>query len=221
MSASQADTVLQGLRAAGDLDDLDLHFARLMTRMAVQPSVTLAVAAAAASQATGEGHVCTDLTLLAVAAASAGVEQTDARALRDTLLVSGVATTPGGFAPLVLDDAGRLYLWRYHDWQQRVARALVARVEDAADVDEDLLRDGLARVFPAQAGQPGADRQRLAAAVAVLKRLAVISGGPGTGKTTTVARILALLTEQALARSPARAPRVVLAAPTGKAAAKV
>ena len=61
------------------------------------------------------------------------------------------------------------------------------------------LADGLARLF---AGH-GDDRQRLAAAAAVLRRLAVVAGGPGTGKTTTVARIVALLAEQA----PARAAR--------------
>jgi exodeoxyribonuclease V alpha subunit len=60
------------------------------------------------------------------------------------------------------------------------------------------------------------DWQRLAAAVAALKRFAVISGGPGTGKTTTVVRILALLLEQAPAPL-----RIALAAPTGKAAARM
>ena len=74
------------------------------------------------------------------------------------------------------------------------------------------LADGLGRLF---AGQ-GDDRQRLAAAAAVLRRLAIVAGGPGTGKTTTVARIVALLAEQA-----PREPLVALAAPTGKAAARL
>jgi exodeoxyribonuclease V alpha subunit len=80
----------------------------------------------------------------------------------------------------------------------------------------EVLADGLARLF---AGQTDG-RQCLAAAAAVLRRLAVVAGGPGTGKTTTVARIVALLAEQAAATgSPP--PLVALAAPTGKAAARL
>lgn len=70
------------------------------------------------------------------------------------------------------------------------------------------------------APERGTDRQRLAAAVAVLRPLTVVAGGPGTGKTTTVARILALLDEQALAAG-APPPLVALTAPTGKAAARL
>ena len=79
-------------------------------------------------------------------------------------------------------------------------------------------------MFPAATGGPeadgGADRQRLAAASAVLRRLTVVAGGPGTGKTTTVARILALIDEQARAAG-APPPLMALTAPTGKAAARL
>jgi exodeoxyribonuclease V alpha subunit len=80
------------------------------------------------------------------------------------------------------------------------------------------LRSDLARLFPE--GSAGAKEQRLAAVLAVLSRLSVISGGPGTGKTFTVAKILVLLQEQALAvgRDPYR---VALLAPTGKAAQRL
>jgi exodeoxyribonuclease V alpha subunit len=85
-------------------------------------------------------------------------------------------------------------------------------------VREDVLADGLARLFD---GTSDADaRQRLAAETAVRRRLAVVAGGPGTGKTTTVARIVALLCEQAAAAG-AVPPLVALAAPTGKAAARL
>ena len=222
-AAETADSVVQRLRAEGRADDLDLHFARLMTRMASTPSPWLALAAAGASHASAEGHVCTSLPLLLAEAARVGLDghDDDVAALRGALERSGVVGAPGDFTPLVLDAAGRLYLWRYHDWQRRVARQLTARVTDAPDVDPALLREGLQRLFAGNAGVPGPDRQRIAAAVAVLKRLAVVSGGPGTGKTTTVARILALLTEQGLARASHQPPRIVLAAPTGKAAARL
>ena len=79
-----------------------------------------------------------------------------------------------------------------------------------------MLADGLARLFDGD--EP--DLQRLAAATCVLRRLAVVGGGPGTGKTTTVTRILVLLDEQAEAAG-APTPLVALAAPTGKAAARL
>jgi exodeoxyribonuclease V alpha subunit len=92
------------------------------------------------------------------------------------------------------------------------------------DVDLAVLAAGLDRLYPPEpAGAAGAgdvDLARAAAAVAVGGRLAVIAGGPGTGKTTTVARVLALLHEQAAARGRPP-PRVGLAAPTGKAAARL
>jgi exodeoxyribonuclease V alpha subunit len=83
-------------------------------------------------------------------------------------------------------------------------------------VDADVLADGLARLFPSEDDE----RQRTASASAVRHRFAVVAGGPGTGKTTTVARIVALLAEQAAAAGRAE-PLVALAAPTGKAAARL
>ena len=118
--------------------------------------------------------------------------------------------------PLRLDGT-LLYLDRYWRLEARVGVDLLARAgQAAAGVDEELLALGLGRYF----GGPEPDLQRAAAAVAVRSRLAVVAGGPGTGKTTTVARILALLHEQAAAAGR-RPPRVALAAPTAKAAARL
>src|SRR5690606_22156920 len=92
-------------------------------------------------------------------------------------------------------------------------------VED--DAGDDALRASLQRLFAPGGEGPSLDpRQRLAAAVAMLRRLTVISGGPGTGKTTTVLRILAAAVERA--RHDDRAtPRILLLAPTGKAATRL
>jgi exodeoxyribonuclease V alpha subunit len=87
----------------------------------------------------------------------------------------------------------------------------------ADGVDTGLMKAGLSELF---SGQDDPDLQRMAAATAVLRRLSVIAGGPGTGKTTTVARVLALLEAQAAATGQ-RPPLVALAAPTGKAAARL
>ena len=105
-----------------------------------------------------------------------------------------------------------LYLDRYWREERQVAadlQALGAAPPD--DVDDDVLAEGLARLFPNEDDE----RQRKASASAVQHRFAVVAGGPGTGKTTTVARIVALLAEQAAAAGNAE-PLVALAAPTGQ-----
>lgn len=193
--------------------DVDLHFGRLMARLAGSERPELALAAALASRATGEGDVCVRLADFAGRSVP-GFELT-APALDDwtgLLREHTVVGAPGDFRPLVLDDAGRLYLYRYWDYEKRLAEELLARAQDADGVDEALLRAGLARYFP----NARDSEQKIAAAMAVMRRLCVISGGPGTGKTTTVVKILALLAEQAHGRIT-----IGLAAPTGKAAARV
>lgn len=215
-----------------EFSDIDLHFGRLMQRLANAERPALEMAAALASHATGNGDVCVRLAEFAGRALPAlgpsvtrpdsqGGTRSDAEnfiapaldawmaLLRDCTVVGA----PGDFRPLVLDDAGRLYLHRYWAYEKCLADDLLARAEDAADIDEALLRDGLKRYFP----DARDIEQTLAAATAVLRRLCVISGGPGTGKTTTVVKILALLAEQAGGREIA----IGVAAPTGKAAARV
>jgi exodeoxyribonuclease V alpha subunit len=121
-----------------------------------------------------------------------------------------------------MDAADRLYLRRFWSWQSRLSQALGVRARASGDpVDGALLREGLDRFFPGGPPDGGAvDWQRIAAQLAVLRRFCVVSGGPGTGKTSTVVKMLALLVEQALAagRTP---PTVMLVAPTGKAAARL
>ncbi len=116
----------------------------------------------------------------------------------------------------------RLYLDRYWREERRLAADLQAFSEaEAAEVRAEVLAAGLSRIFPEPTddGAPDAS-QRRAAASSVLRRFAVVAGGPGTGKTTTVARIVALLAEQAAAAGLPE-PLVALAAPTGKAAARL
>lgn len=175
---------------------------------------TLAARAACeVSLATSAGHVCAHLDALG----SAG-EAGDAAALRDRLLASGIVGTPAasGTLPLIVDADGRLYLHRYYDYERRLAQRL-RRCGPAQLADPAALKARLDALFAANAARLGGrvDRQKLAAANALLGRLTVISGGPGTGKTTTVVNLLACLLEQ----QPAA--RVALAAPTGKAAARL
>lgn len=114
--------------------------------------------------------------------------------------------------PLVLTANGRLYLRRYWDYERRLRAQLTARSR-ASGLEAAAVRAELDRVFE----PPGEeiDWQRLAAALALYRKLAVITGGAGTGKTTTVVKILAAL------RQLERGARIALAAPTGKAAARL
>ncbi len=200
-------------------------FARQAERWArarsASASATCAVrqAAEAVSLATSNGHVCVSLHDLA----ATGTELAGAAAWREALLASGVvgaAEAPGNF-PLVLDADGRLYLHRYFDYERRLAVRLMRAQSfetPAGDAeDPSALRRQLDALFAANAtqlaGQP--DWQKIAAALALRGRLCVISGGPGTGKTTTVVNLLACL----IAQDPNC--RIALAAPTGKAAARM
>lgn len=217
---SRALNIVRGLKAQVPLTELDLHFATLMGRLDGDPCPELLVAAALTSHFTGAGDVC--LQLGEWSARSVGGQEGELqmpvradwmRLLRE----SPVVGAPGDYRPLILDGAGRLYLQRYWAYEQRLADMLLERSQrDVTGVDEQALQRGLALLFPPQP-ELAIDWQKIAAAVAVQKRITVISGGPGTGKTSTVVRILALLQQQAADR-----PLVIaLAAPTGKAAARL
>ncbi|MDR5811356.1 AAA family ATPase [Caballeronia sp. LZ019] len=179
-------------------------------------------AALAISRATALGHVCMPL------AALARRHGESVREARDALLASGVATLArtqaridaAALRPLVIDEDGRLYLARYFDYERRLAVALVERARGARiDVSQRELAQQagrIARYFgQAPADDDDIDWQRVAALVALAGRLTIVSGGPGTGKTTTVVGVLACL----LDADPTL--RIALAAPTGKAAQRM
>jgi exodeoxyribonuclease V alpha subunit len=206
------------------LRNLDLYFARQMFRLDAGSNELLMLPAALASRAIDDGDVCLDL------AAVAGTQLKDLKLsteyrldipslveLRETLRSSRVVGSPGETTPLILDEQDHLYLGRYWWFEKQVADALLARAVSLqpGEGDDELLGQGLQRMFSSSHGET--DWQRVAAAVAVLRRFSVISGGPGTGKTHTVAAILALLLEQ----SRGRHLRIAMAAPTGKAAARL
>ena len=188
-------------------------------------------AAAALSLAVSEGHVCLMLESLAAAASDDASSVLDVRGWRAALLASGIVGTPEapGVLPLILDADDRLYLHRYFDYERRLARRLTqarhagtggpsgASAGAGDSIDSPALRARLAELFAANAARldGAADWQQLAAALALRGRLTVISGGPGTGKTTTVVNLLACL----IALAPDC--RIALAAPTGKAAARM
>jgi exodeoxyribonuclease V alpha subunit len=173
---------------------------------------TAQLAAALAMQATQSGHVCADLEQEAgwgAWAAEMGEAQRDAFRER----IAGLAIVGGAddWTPLVWDGR-RLSLRRYWAYELQVVQDFLAR-----STASEVLGPALEAVLNLRVADAG---QRAAARSALVNRLTLISGGPGTGKTTTLARLIGLLNEQA-AMAGKSAPRITLAAPTGKAAARM
>ncbi|WP_171982262.1 exodeoxyribonuclease V subunit alpha [Aquaspirillum sp. LM1] len=217
------------------LRPLDGRFARFLAELDPQAAPELLLAAALASHQLGRGHPCLDLSTLAAGAALDHVlglppegDSSPAPSLpplwpwpaaeSPLLAVVGRDDATRRESPLVRDGE-RLYLRRYWQYEQDVALALHQRAQPehatlpVLPVLPDWLQQG-------QADGQSADWQQLACALALRGRLTLITGGPGTGKTTTVVRLLALLQSQALAAGQP-ALRIRLAAPTGKAAARL
>jgi len=166
------------------------------------------------SLATSEGHVCLPLRALCDAAETRG----DIATLRGRLRASGVVGSgePGDALPLILDADDRLYLHRHFDQERRLAQGLHRAATAPPSAVDAAARALLRQLFDDGAAQPQApDWQQVAAALALQRKLVVISGGPGTGKTSTVFKLLACV----LAQQPQA--RIALAAPTGKAAARL
>lgn len=120
---------------------------------------------------------------------------------------------PGEHKPLILEH-DLVYLYRYWQYESALATRLKKLAAGQPAIDVELLKSGLEREFPGAAPD---DRQKMAAVAAVASRFCVISGGPGTGKTTTVKKIISLLQEQSFGADF----RILLAAPTGKAAGRL
>jgi len=214
-------TTLRALQDAGYLSPLSVHFARFVARHSGLAEGELAVLSAALlSERNQRGDVCLDLTALAGRAlftsdsGAFGVIAPDLASWTNALRDCRCVALPGTRSPMILDE-GRLYLHRYWRHEVAVASDLSARLAVKPEVNVPLLREGLAQLFPASATGVEPDWQKLASALAVTQNFAVISGGPGTGKTTTVVKVLSLL----LAQKPDL--RIALAAPTGKAAARM
>jgi len=166
------------------------------------------------SLATSNGHVC--LMLADLAGGGLGWGQTP-QSLRASLLSTRVVGTPQSPAacPLILDEDGRLYLHRYFDYEVRLARRIMQAANTPPRTVSPAARDLLNTLFPPAKTDNEVDWQKIAAALALRNTLTIISGGPGTGKTTTVVNLLACL----LTQEPHS--RIALAAPTGKAAARM
>lgn len=201
---------------------MDIRFAEFISRLNGDDDEDIFLSAALVSSITGGGDICMDLDRYAQ---RVWVTPTETRepilcpalpAWLEKLTSSAVVGRPGEYRPLILDGQNRLYLYRYWEYQQKLAESIRRKTTNKiAGVNRTVLRDGLKRLF--KSTTPHLDWQQIAAMAAVLNRFSVISGGPGTGKTYLVSKILALLLEQ----DGGSGLRIYLTAPTGKAAMKL
>ncbi|RMU90564.1 Exodeoxyribonuclease V, alpha subunit [Pseudomonas coronafaciens pv. porri] len=227
----------------GWLRALDRAFVAFLSELDLQSDPLVLVAAALTSHQLGHGHVCLDLyetlkepdfalslppegdqqsgTMLPsqLLAALEGAAWCQALARSSLVAEAGDSSAEGLQKPLVLAER-RLYLRRYWTYERRIAAALRQRLAQADAPPGDLPQRLNALFKPASpASDAVIDWQKLACALATRRAFSIITGGPGTGKTTTVVRLLALL--QAPAVQSGQPLRIRLAAPTGKAAARL
>jgi exodeoxyribonuclease V alpha subunit len=225
--ARTADGLLAAFNDAAVLVAADVHVAQRLAALTGESDETVLLAAALAVRGPRLGHTCVDLATIATTATVDVDEDVDLAALpwpepsgwlaalRSSALVAVGEEGAPDDRPLRLVDT-TLYLDRYWREERQVAADLSALRTAATDVDAATLTAGLDAAFP----RPEDADQRRAAALAIERRFAVIGGGPGTGKTTTVARIVALLFAQAEAAGRP-APLIAMAAPTARAAAQL
>ncbi len=205
--------------------ELDRQFAKFMARLAGtnQPAFVLAVAML--SRARADGHACLDLRTVAGTVFPSPTTETvrtitcpDIESWVNALRATAVVGAPGEFKPLILDQAGRLYLHRYWEYEAALANELQRRASaQTTEPSAKTLAKLLDKLFPRTTEADEPDWQRIAVQVAVQRQLCVITGGPGTGKTWTLVRILALLIEL----TNQKPIQIAVAAPTGKAAARL
>ncbi len=204
--ASGASGLLAAFNAAGVLTSSDVHVATRVGSLGGEHDERVLLAVALAVRAVRRGSVCLDLATVADVAPELDWPDPDD-------WVAAVAASPLVAAGAVRWELGLLYLDRYHRLETQVHDDLAARLALAPPaVDEARLAVALQRV---EAGHFSSE-QRDAVVAAVHRRTTILTGGPGTGKTTTVARLLAVLADQAGGRLS-----VALAAPTGKAATRL
>ncbi len=202
--------LLHDFNAAGVLTSADVHVAARIGRLAREPDERVLLAVALATRAVRHGSVGVDLATVADVAPELPWPDPDGWA--DLVAASSVLA-----AGVVRLELGLLYLDRYWRQEGELCAELQLRLaRPAPTVDAEALEAGLLRVFDGDTY----DEQRTASRAAAGQWTTVLTGGPGTGKTTTVAGLLALLAEQQqLAGEPPL--RIALSAPTGKASARL
>jgi exodeoxyribonuclease V alpha subunit len=216
-------SLLSRLAKQGDISPLSYFFACFIAEQsATSEDALLAYSAALVSENNQAGDVCVDMNAFVGQPlfSSESIPREDLPCGIDLepwsrcLLESPCVGSTGEVTPLILEDH-RLYLNRYWLYETRVAEMITSRLLPLPAIDASEMSQHLKQLFPGSQDQQRVDAQMLAVALAANRPFVAISGGPGTGKTTTVIKVLALL----LLQQPDL--RIQLAAPTGKAAMRM
>ena len=169
-----------------------------------------------------KGHTCLDLNLLSGGDWSSLSLDKETYNLLPKGLAQSAYTIPwkeGENSPLVLDGQ-LLYLRKNWEAERRIIESIRNRLNTTIPAIPDLAQD-LDQLFGSDKDLDQPDWQKLACAVATRGLFTLITGGPGTGKTTTVTKLISLLVSHSLKQTPTSFPRIALCAPTGKAAARL
>jgi exodeoxyribonuclease V alpha subunit len=212
-------TEIEQAIARSDLDHFDRYFVRTLQRLHGEGDHLVLYLAALARKAVSLGHVCLDLAGLAGQRRGEGESPwPDLEGLVALLAASPLVAGSGDDPCPLLLEGSRLYLQRYWRYEEELAGLILERARRGrADVEEERLDRCLSLLFPAASE---ADPQRAACAAVFRQRLGIVTGGPGTGKTTLIANLLALYLLYA-GESSSPPPVILLLAPTGKAAARL
>ncbi|MBF0226503.1 MAG: exodeoxyribonuclease V subunit alpha [Desulfobacterales bacterium] len=211
-------------------NDIDIHFADFIVNLAKCPeNQELYLSSAMLSNVTTqEKHICMSIESKAgrlftkvfsnipenIRKNISAVQLPKLHEWRTKLKETSVVGLPGEYKPIILDKSDRLYLYRYWVYENELSSNIKTRfLTKKNNIDYEKLKEGFNRYF----GTSSAifDWQKIAVFSALMNNFSVISGGPGTGKTYTVTKILALLLEQNIDI------KIKLCAPTGKAAARL
>ena len=205
---------------------IDLHFARFVCRHSQSVDPDIFLAAALVSRATGNGDICLDLERLAQQITPdpgiyfPTIIWPELKDWLPKLRSNNAVGQPGQKCPLILDFNNRLYLYRYWEYEDQLVADIEQRVAaDVTNINSTHVKEGVERLFPS-ADSARDNWQKVAVLTALLKNLSIITGGPGTGKTYTLAMILTILFELEQKKS-GKLIRISMAAPTGKAATRL
>lgn len=214
-TAAQLRKTLDRLLAEELVRPIDAQYALYIYEQSDSSQLECAAAACCLSVASGQGSVCLrlgDLNELELGR-RLGVNKLSA----DLLLTSSTVGQAGDYVPLIIDQ-GNIYMHRYWQHETSLADRILELSDARSGANAGALQRWLGQISEDNAASGEWDFQDLAVAVALQRRFCVISGGPGTGKTTTVAKLVEALIEQ---RGGGSALRIAIAAPTGKAAARL
>lgn len=204
-----ADGLLATFNTAGVITSADVHVATNLGRLGGEPDATVLLAIALTARAVRAGSICLDLSTIPDLPVDEPLPWPEPAAW-----ASAVAASPLVGLGVLHWEHGLLYLDRYHEQETQVLDDLTTRAASIPPYDPAVVDAALGRVF----GE-GYAEQQAACRGAAGQWTTVITGGPGTGKTTAVAGLLVALHEQAESRGDTL--RVAMAAPTGKAAARL